>query len=177
MSRRSDIWAWQARRTGWAGALGLVLACAAAGFWWNGNRPLARHVDALQAEAAALRKPATGPKATDPRVELTNFYAMLPLPRETTAVLLRIDAYAAQHGLQLERADQREGQAAGSRITKLEFLLPVRGSYESVRGWLADLADNMPELALEDFRVKRPDIGRAEVEAQVRLALYLRRVE
>jgi hypothetical protein len=51
--------------------------------------------------------------------------------------------------------------------------LPVRGSYTDVRGFVNDVLDTVPAIALEELVLKRESVDEPELEAQVRFLLYL----
>jgi hypothetical protein len=55
--------------------------------------------------------------------------------------------------------------------------LPVRGSYAQVRQFVGHLLKDMPTASLDAVRFDRRKAGDAQLEAQVRLTIYLRPVE
>ena len=55
--------------------------------------------------------------------------------------------------------------------------LPVRGSYAQVRQFVGHVLKDMPTASLDAVRFDRRKAGDAQLEAQVRLTIYLRPVE
>ena len=53
--------------------------------------------------------------------------------------------------------------------------LPVSGSYEQVRGFIAAALRDVPSLALDDIEFQREKIGDAQLETKVNMTLYLAR--
>jgi hypothetical protein len=53
-------------------------------------------------------------------------------------------------------------------------MLPVKGSYEQIRGFVAAVLNDVPAAALEDIGLRRDAIGARTLEARLKLTLFLR---
>jgi Tfp pilus assembly protein PilO len=162
------------RWPGWAGLALLVLALVVYG---GGVQPGRARLDALEREASELARQ-TGGRAqpAEPvtsRSQLSNFYAFFPLSEGVPDVMARIEQAAQQHDLLLERGEYRFGREPEFRLARYQISLPVRGSYADVRGFVNDVLDTVPAIALEELVLKRETVDQPELEAEVRFLLYL----
>ena len=165
------------RAAGWAGALGIGLAGFALSFDLTGNRALEAEADSLyrQARAAqrAQRRQAVPPPS--PRAQLDAFLQRIPEDAALPELLVRLHGHAQARGLRTDKADYRSSRLPGSPLEQVSLDLPLKGSYPSLRAWLGDLQAEMPELAIDSLSLRRARIGDSELEARVRIVIYLRR--
>jgi hypothetical protein len=166
----------QARKAGWAGAAGGVLMLLALGAAWLGGGELDRREQALSEERAAIlhRMAAADQPRLDGRARLAAWYAGFAATDALPARLQRIHELAEARGLRLERADSRSSIAGGTPLLRIALHFPATGRPEHLYGWLSDCLRDMPDLALASLSLQREAIGRGEVEADVRWALFLR---
>lgn len=168
----------QARALGWGGALGLALLAFAAAFWFSGAQPARvrvaeaqRDLDSLRTELARPGNPELGP-----RERASAFYNAFPTRAELPDLLLRLHGYALARGVASQRADYREASdATGTPLVKVIVALPVKGRYPQVRAWLADILAELPQVGLEELRIARDGVERADLEAEARFVVFLRR--
>ena len=97
--------------------------------------------------------------------------------RQLPSELERLHGLAAEAGVQLDSADYRLIAGKDQLFERYAVNLPIRGSYRAVRDFLVTVRSEFPYLAIEEVALKREKIGQADLEAQVRLVLYLRRPE
>ena len=86
-----------------------------------------------------------------------------------------IYAHARASKLQLAQGEYRLEKGAG--LAAYRVTLPVRGSYAQVRQFVGRVLKDMPTASLDAVRFERSKAGDAQLEAQVRLTIYLRPVE
>jgi Tfp pilus assembly protein PilO len=167
-------WLLGLRWPGWAG-LGLLMFAAA--LYTGAVRPAKQHLQALDREAAELARKTGGRiAAAEPvtsRSQLSNFYAFFPLTRSLPDVMAQIEHTARAHELMLEKGEYRLSRESEFRLARYQIMLPVRGSYTNIRGFVNDVLDAVPAVALEDLTLKREAADDPELEAKVRFLLYL----
>jgi Tfp pilus assembly protein PilO len=73
----------------------------------------------------------------------------------------------------LEKGEYRLSRESEFRLSRYQMTLPVRGSYTDIRGFVNDVLDAVPAVALEDLTLKREAADDPELEAKVRFLLYL----
>jgi Tfp pilus assembly protein PilO len=161
----------------WPGWAGLALLALALIVYGGGIRPDKARLQALEREAAELARQ-TGGRAlrAEPvttRGQLSNFYAFFPVSEAVPDVMARIEQAAQQHDLILEKGEYRFGREPEFRLARYQMTLPVRGSYADVRGFVNDVLDTVPAIALEELVLKRETVDEPELEAEVRFLLYL----
>lgn len=167
----------QVRGLGWAGAVGLALLAFAAAFGFSAGVPARKQLveavnglDELRDQLKRRQAPAPGP-----RQRTDAFYARFPAQSDLPDVLLRLHGYALARGVMSQRADYREAPETGTPLTRVLVTLPVKGRYPQLRAWLADISTEMPQVGLEELRFTREDIGKVDLDAEVRFVVFLRR--
>jgi hypothetical protein len=165
-------------RIGTSGVIGLGLLAFAA--MWFGNavlpqRVALRELHEQEAQLARAAGPATAqiaaPIAAD---QLTRFYGMFPTQQQLPQRLKEIYAVADQRAVRLEQGEYKLQAERGARLARYQMVFPLRGRYDEIRGFVGDVLDLMPTLALEDLSLKREAAGDERLDARIRFVLYVR---
>jgi len=61
------------------------------------------------------------------------------------------------------------------KLVRYQMTLPVKGEYPQIRKFLTDLPGALPAVALENVQFERQKIADPNVEAKIRLVLYMER--
>jgi hypothetical protein len=161
----------------WPGWLGLALLAFAAVFYAAGVQPAKKRLHGLDQEAAELTRKSGGRAlAAEPiggRGQLANFYAFFPAGPSLPDVMAQLERAAMQHDLLLEQGEYRLFREQDFRLARYQITLPVRGSYTDVRGFVNEVLDTVPAVALEELTLKREAVDEPELEAKVRFTLFL----
>jgi Tfp pilus assembly protein PilO len=164
-------------RLRWPGLLGVALLVCAAAVAVFSIQSTRHRLQELNREAAAMasRLGARGTQAAPAtgRSQLSNFYAFFPLTANLPELLGRIHRSARQHGLVLEKGEYRLARELDFRLARYQVTLPVRGDYAEVRGFVDDVLEAVPASALDELTMKREGTEQPELEARVRLTLFL----
>lgn len=169
---------WHLRRIGLRlGATGLIgLACAIAALllYAAGTRPHEARIvvqqarlDALQQRAQAPARPQSQPAVTADPLDA------LPPAGEAARQIGALERLARAHGIDLPRGQYVASAQAHTALQRWTLALPVEAPYPALHAWLADALARMPNLALDEFKLKRERIESRTVQAEVRLSLYL----
>lgn len=164
------------RGAGWAGVLGVALTVFALAFDVSGNRPLADEADALERQARSLLRQQRHAVPLPPteRERLDAYYRAFPASDGLPDLLVRIHGYALARGLTADKADYRSTPVAGTPLEQVALELPLHGRYAELRLWLGDLLAELPGVAVDGLLLKRANIGAEELDARVRLVIFLR---
>jgi Tfp pilus assembly protein PilO len=161
----------------WPGWVGLALLAFAATFYAAGVQPANKRLHALDQQAAELAQNSGGRAlAAEPvggRSQLSNFYAFFPSSPSLPDVMAQLERSAMQHDLLLEKGEYRLIREQDFRLSRYQITLPVRGSYADVRGFVNEVLDTVPTVALEELTLKREAVDEPELEAKVRFMLFL----
>ncbi len=84
---------------------------------------------------------------------------------------------AESGGLQFSAGEYRLVAGKEKLLDRYVVSLPVLGDYREIRQFLLTLRDEFPNLAIEDVSLRRDSIGAGEIEAQLRLVIFIRRAE
>lgn len=162
---------------GWAGA-GLVIFTALFHAWLIA--PTAARLEQVRQETGAaneaLKKMAQQGIAGGGNQEssLAAFYRFFPAMADAPDWLAKIYAAAARQSISLEQGEYKLIGSKGERMAVYQINLPLRGSDRQIRNFVAEVLNQVPVAALEDISFQRQAIGSPEVQAKVRLLLYLR---
>lgn len=169
------------RRLGRPGAAGAVLLALAAGYGLFGVLPGVEARDAAEARAlnaeARLARIRSGAEAVAeaPARQMESFHQALPAQPDATAAIDRIYAAAAREGLSLARGEYALQVDPDTRLVRYQLLLPLHGSYPQLRRFLGSALAEVPTLALEEVEFQRKEVTESQLEARVRMTLYLGR--
>jgi hypothetical protein len=155
-----------------AGIAGIGVAIFCAAFYLNWLAPAAAELEGRN-EAALRGVPAQAVR-DDPAAELERFYSRFPSVDSLPGELDTLYAHAKQSRVQLLQGEYRMA-AAGGPLAAYHVTLPVRGSYPQLRQFVGRVLQDMPTTSLDALRFERKKAADAQLEAQVRLTIYLRK--
>ena len=159
-----------------AGIAGLGMLVFCVPFYFSALVPVEREVAKRGAAAAQrTRLPVQAVSAPDGVAELERFYRRFPTLDGLQGELEAVYAHARASKLQLSQGEYRLEKGAG--LAAYRVTLPVRGSYGQLRQFVGRVLKDMPTASLDAVRLERRKAGDVQVEAQVRLTIYLRPVE
>jgi hypothetical protein len=154
--------------------IGLLLFCLP--FYLTSVAPAEREVAKRNAAASNTTRltaqPVTAPAGA---AELERFYRRFPTLDALQSEFEALYAHARASKLQLAQGEYRLEKGVG--LAAYRVTLPVRGSYGQVRQFIGHVLKDMPTASLDAVRFDRRKAGDPQVEAQVRLTIYLRPVE
>ena len=158
------------------GVIGIGVLVFCLPFYLASVAPAEREVARRSAAAAKTTRLAGQPvSAPDGAADLERFYRRFPTLDALQSELEAIYAHARASKLQLAQGEYRLEKGVG--LAAYRVTLPVRGSYAQVRQFVGHLLKDMPTASLDAVRFDRRKAGDAQLEAQVRLTIYLRPVE
>ena len=160
-----------------AGVAGIGLLVFCLPFYLASVAPAERDVARRTAAATAQRAklPTQAVAAPEGVAELERFYRRFPTLDGLQGELEAVYAHARASRLQLSQGEYRLEKGPG--LAAYRVTLPVRGSYAQLRQFVGHILKEMPTASLDALRFDRKKAGDAQVEAQVRLTIYLRPVE
>ncbi|HWV91330.1 MAG TPA: hypothetical protein VNZ59_14725 [Burkholderiales bacterium] len=158
------------------GVIGIGVLVFCLPFYLASVAPAEREVAKRTAAAAKTTRLAGQPvSAPDGAADLERFYRRFPTLDALQSELEAIYAHARASRLQLAQGEYRLEKGVG--LAAYRVTLPVRGSYAQVRQFVGHVLKDMPTASLDAVRFDRRKAGDAQLEAQVRLTIYLRPVE
>jgi Tfp pilus assembly protein PilO len=169
------------KRLDWTAQLGLALCLFAAVFQFAVNTPMRSRAEQLQREAAATKKDAENAVRNHKRRDIrpinarfNEFYQYFPSRQSTPDWLQKIYGAATNQAVQLTQGEYRLVPDKTGKLVGYQINLPLKGSYAQVRKFIVQVLNDVPTASLDELTFRREAIGNAEVEAKIRLTLYLR---
>lgn len=106
---------------------------------------------------------------------LDSLRQQLPGQPEASELIERLYHLAGAEHISLARGEYALGVDPKTQLARYQIVLPVRGSYPQIRGFLRGLIGQLPTLVLEDLELQRKRIGDRELNGRLRMTLYLSR--
>lgn len=182
MERSAELTFWRLKRAahgmGWPLALAFALLAFGAGFYFSTLYPAQAEVESLRLRVAHHQANAGGEVEQAapalPEAQLTAFYAQFPGPEDAPETLRRLHRLGRDAGLVMDRGEYRPQRDAGGKLLRYQITLPVRGAYPQVRRFLSQVLEETPGLALDGVGFQREHGEARQLEAQLRLTLFVR---
>lgn len=161
-----------ARRLGWTGLAGLVLLTAAGLLHVFAIGPANQTIAAQQLRLDELRRIALA-RDVAPVVQTAEPLMLLPPAGIASQQIGELERLAKAHDLELPRGQYNVAPVVGASLARWQLVLPVEGPYPALHAFLAAALERMPNLALDELKLKRERIESTELQAELRLSLYL----
>ncbi|NTV94329.1 MAG: hypothetical protein HGA75_02815 [Thiobacillus sp.] len=165
------------RLLGWPGLAAVALAVAGAALYGSVVGPAGEREDALRLKLDALttrlHAAAKAAQVQTPAQQLDQFYQAFPAERGAVDQIGKIAEIAHRHGLNLEQGEYKTAPDRQGRLVRMQMILPLKGSYQQIRGCLGDLTRELPNVALEQVLFERQKVGDPVLNAKLRLVLFL----
>jgi hypothetical protein len=160
---------------GAAGVLGVGVLLFCLPLYFSALAPLEKEAArrALSAEPPRPRLPAQPVAADGAAEQLARFHDAFPPVERLGAEIEALYGHARAAGLQLQQGEYRLETKSGA-LTAYRVTLPVRGSYGQVRQFVGRVLKAMPVASVDAVRFERKKAADTQLEAQVRLTIYLR---
>lgn len=162
---------------GRTGVIGITLFVFSTIWFLSANSPLRGQLSEQRAEIAGMQQShARG--APDGGVsqpaQLTALMSKLPARAELPALTEQIVAQADAAGLALDVGSYDVNVVRSGPIVRARLSFPVHGSYPNIRRFIDGTLATIPGAAVDGLRIERKEIGAAEIDADIRLAVYLK---
>ena len=160
-------------RLGATGVLGVGVLLACAGFYVSAFLPAERELAAqrLAAERLRTRTPYQPVGANGRGEELRRFYNLFPPVEKLTDQLGQLYGIARGAQLELSHGEYRlEKRSAG--LWSYRVVLPVRGTYPQIRGFVGSVLKAMPIASVDGLRFERKKAVETQIDAQVRITIH-----
>ncbi|MES2126023.1 MAG: hypothetical protein V4463_02015 [Pseudomonadota bacterium] len=153
-------------------ALALAVLGGAALAWMLPQGALQQQRQAVALKVAAIPA-AARPVPVSANDNLKLFYASLGEKRYAEQQVKTLFGLAAKAGLSLSQGEYKSAYDANGKFTTYQVTLPVKGSYRSIWQFALLSLSSIPFAALDDISFKRETITDTQVEARLRLTIYL----
>jgi hypothetical protein len=167
------------RRFGWPGLLGGLLWGLCLGLYLIQVQPARQEIEAYRLRSTALEarldelRQASQGHGQSAEQQLAEFYKVFPRVKDSAELIARMVRIMRRHGLTLETGEYKALPDNQGKLTRLQMLLPVRGSYPQIRACLVDLTREMPGLAIEQVRFAPRQDGEYRLDARLSLLAFL----
>lgn len=161
-----------ARRLGGSGLAGLGLLAAALLLQVFPLDALQRSIADREARLEALRQAAATAGAT-PAPRPLDPLASLPPTGTAAQQIGELEQLARSHGLALPRGQYSVSPQSGTALQRWQLVLPLEAPYPALHAFIAAALERQPNLALDELKLKRDRIESTELQAELRLSLFV----
>jgi hypothetical protein len=145
----------------------------AVAFFCAANSPMKGQVAELQSSLDRAQQTRAHARATTaPSVD--SFINELAGRAELPALTAKIVAAASAAGVVLERGTYDVTPTRTGLLVRVRMTFPVHARYPDIRRFVEATLTTIPGAAVDGLRLERKDIAAAEVDADIRFAVYLR---
>lgn len=165
-----------ARRVEWMPLVALLVCLVGAGLQWLALPQMAQHARAL--ESTLIDDPQVHSRSAGDSLHAERYHAFkdrLAENSERGELLKTVFTEAATAGIPLAQGDYTLIAESEGGYDKLQINLPLKGSYKQIRAFTKTLLEKLPQLSLDEISFRRDNIKSPNVEAKLRLTLYLKR--
>lgn len=170
-----SAWLWQLRQwsrvLGVPGLIGLGLLATALLVQLSQVESLQQAVITKQARLSDLRLASTALEVA-PAAPL-NPLASLPPTGEAAQLIGELEQLARAHELELPRGQYSVTSLKGTTLQHWRLVLPIETDYPTLHAFLAAALERLPNLALDELKLKRDRIESDELQAELRLSLFV----
>jgi hypothetical protein len=178
---------WQTERLGAPGKIGFGLIVFSIVFFVAAVLPRQAEVSELMEKAEAVQASLRSAPAQAQQAQVSGgksrkiqghqalqaFYDFFPNIDSTPAHIREVVQSAAQHNVEIGGTEYRMAREKDVKLARYEMMVPVRGRYPEVRGFIADALRAVPAMALVDVMIKREGVETELLEASLKFNLYL----
>lgn len=172
---------WQTERLGAAGKTGVGLFVFSTVFFIAAVLPQQAESRALMMRAEAIEQRMKAEPVQEnrkaPKIKgdqaLQAFYAFFPKIDSSPFWIKELVQVAAQRGVEITGTEYRMVHERDVKLVRYEMILPLRGKYAEVRGFIADALRAVPAMALADVALKRQDGESELLDVNLKFNLYL----
>lgn len=161
-------WARVLGAVGLAGVAALALALVV---WLAGVEPLRARADQQQAQLALLKSESAQRQRVPPTPQ--NPLAALPPTGEASQLIGELEQLADAHGLALPRGQYSVSPVEAARMQRWRLVLPLQTDYPTLHAFLASALERLPNLSLDELRIKRDRIESSELQIELRMSLFV----
>jgi hypothetical protein len=161
-----------ARRLGAVGLAGLGLFAAALLMQGIRITSLQQTIHAQQARLATLQVTAAR-RVEPPARPPLNPLALLPPTSEASQLIGELEKLARAHGLALPRGQYSVAPLTGTSLQRWQLVLPLDAPYPALHAFLAAALERLPNLTLDELKLKRDRIESTQLQAELRLSLFV----
>lgn len=166
---------------GWPGVVGAGLLAMCTALYLSAIQPAQMRLNEAHQSAISIQErvklAANGLNRNEltPAEQLAEFYRIFPNEKSLLPWLEKVFALAETQGISLDQGEYKVMRDKVGKLVRFQITLPVRSSYPQIRKYLNNLRAEIPIIAMEHLQFERQKINDPEVEAKIKLALYLER--
>jgi uncharacterized protein HemX len=165
------------RRLGAGGLLGLAMLVLAMGLFYMLVQPLHIQSQVHQQRIEQLRA-AAQTIAAAPVLAKLDPIAMLPPDSTAATTLGELEQLAQAHGFELTRGQYSVATINGAgvnetRLARWQMVFLVKTDYPSLHAFVAAALERLPNLTLDEVKLKRERIEDVELQTELRFSLFV----
>ena len=157
------------------GLAGILIFALCAGVYFAVVKPAERELRAQQEASQRLKsRVAYQPVSSDNRGDdLRRFYALFPPTGKIAPETQKLWVIANEYKIDLQQGEYRL-ETSGPGLARYRITLPIKASYAQIRNFIGFILREIPTASIDGLRFERKKISDTQLDAQIKLTLYLR---
>lgn len=160
------------RRLGVVGLLGSALLALALGLFFILVQPLQRQSQQQMQQLDRLRA-AAQTAIVEPIPVKSDPLAALPPDSSAAAALGELEQLAHAHGFELTRGQYSVVAVNEAQLARWQLVFLVKTSYPALHAFVAAALERLPNLALDEVKLKRERIEEVDLQTELRFSLFV----
>ena len=164
----------------WLATLALLVACV--GFYLSAVMParhaledVRTHLGVMQHDEQRLKQVSQGLARKAPAGQLDMFYQAFPSEKTVPDTIEQLIGLAQAKALNPKQAEYRIIRNNPGELLSYQITLPIKGDYPKITAFVFELLSGIPNLSLDNVSFQRQKISDNNVEALLRMTLYIKR--
>lgn len=109
-----------------------------------------------------------------PMEKLQNFEDNFPSAASINHTWGQLSKLLEKSGLIVERSFYESSSDKHAGLLRYHFNVPIKAAYPQIRNFLAEVMQTIPNVALENFSLKRESVDSPILDANISLVIYVR---
>lgn len=162
-------------RMEWPGVVGIGILVISSAFYFSTISPEQARLNRAHHNAEQHEQDSDSHNSSthSPEAQLALFYQKFPAEGNASLWMGKLMALASSRGINLNDGEYKATRDKVGKLVRFQMTLPVNGKYTQIRKFLSDLQDTLPVVALENVQFERQKVADPNVEATIKLVLYL----
>lgn len=132
-------------------------------------------LSSMQRDEQHLRQSSQNTARQTPAGQLESFYQTFPTEATVPDTIEQLIGLAQAKRLNPKQAQYHIVRNNPGELLGYQITLPIKGAYPQITGFVFELLTKVPNLSLDNISFQRQKIGENDVEAMLRMTLYIKK--
>lgn len=182
LMRLKSTFNYWSKQLSWPWLVSFALLAACISFYLFVTMPARHALDDAKAELSSmqqdeqrLRQVSQNTARQTPAGKLESFYEAFPTESSVPDTIEQLIGLAQAKALNPKQAQYHLVKNNPGELLSYQITLPIKGAYPKITTFIFELLTKVPNLSLDNISFQRQKIGENDVEAMLRMTLYIKK--